>query len=62
MTREELEKAIEETKHEIYQAKEQLDQVTDPRDEKKLVARLKELQYLQLWHVDQLKTWEQLLE
>jgi hypothetical protein len=61
MRREELEKAIESTKLEIYQAKEQLKQVVDPREEKKLLARLKELQILQLWHMDQLNAWERLL-
>jgi|GEM_PF-1289880 len=55
MTREELEQAIEDTKREIYQVKEQLDQTNDPRGEKKLLARLKELQYLQLWYIDLLE-------
>jgi len=55
MTRKELLEAIEETKQEIYHVKEQLEQTTDPRHEKKILSRLKELQYLQLWQMDKLE-------
>lgn len=55
MTPEELDKAIHETKQEIYEVREQLEQTTNPREERMLIARLKELQYLQLWHIDQLQ-------
>jgi hypothetical protein len=55
MNRNELFEAIEDTKQEIYQVKEQLEQTTDPREEKNLLARLKELQYLQLWHIEHME-------
>jgi hypothetical protein len=57
MTREELLKSIEETRQEIYQVKGQLDQVTDPQEEKQLLVRLKELQIRQIWHMDQIRAW-----
>lgn len=57
MMKEELELMVETTKHEIYKLKEQLDQVTDPQEEKELLAGLKQLQYKQMWCVDQLEAW-----
>lgn len=57
MNHEEIQQAINETKAEIYQLKEQLARVTDLREEKKLLAKIKELQIKQLWHLDQLKAW-----
>jgi len=54
MTEQELREAIDRTKVEIYKIKNQLKSSTDPRKQKHLKARLKELQYLQLWHLDQL--------
>ena len=57
MMKEELERIVETTKLEIYQLKEQLDQVTDPREEKELLVKLKELQIKQMWCMDQLEAW-----
>ncbi len=57
MMKEELERIVETTKLEIYQQKEQLDQVTDPREEKELLVKLKELQIKQMWCMDQLEAW-----
>ncbi len=57
MMKEEMEQTIETTKLEIYQLKEQLDQVTDPREEKELLVKLKQLQYKQMWCMDQLEAW-----
>jgi len=55
MTREELERAIEETKREIYQLKEKIDLAADRRNKKRMQVMLMELQYLQLWHIEQLE-------
>ena len=49
---EELLKAVEETKCEIEKVKQELETCTDLRQEGMLERRLKELQYLQLWHLD----------
>ena len=57
MMKGELERTVETTKLEIYQQKEQLDQVTDPREEKELLVKLKELQIKQMWCMDQLEAW-----
>ncbi len=57
MMKEELERIVETTKLEIYQLKEQMDQVTDPREEKELLVKLKELQIKQMWCMDQLEAW-----
>jgi len=57
MMKEELERIVETTKLEIYQLKEQLDQVTAPREEKELLVKLKELQIKQMWCMDQLEAW-----
>ena len=57
MMKEELERIVETTKLEIYQLKEQLDQVTDPREEKELLVKLKELQIKIMWCMDQLEAW-----
>jgi len=55
MNREELQLAIQETLHKIHQIKKQIDEATDPQDEKMLKRKLKELQYLQFWHLDLLE-------
>jgi RNase adaptor protein for sRNA GlmZ degradation len=57
MMKEKLERMVETTKLEIYQLKEQLDQVTDPQEEKELLVKLKEQQIKQMWCMDQLQTW-----
>lgn len=57
MTREELKQAIKNTKQEICRVKEQLSLVTNPREEKKLLAKLKELQVRQIWYMDQFGVW-----
>jgi hypothetical protein len=57
VTREELLKSIEANRQEIYQVKGQLDQVTDPQEEKQLLVRLKELQIKQIWYMDQVDAW-----
>jgi len=49
-----LRDAIEKTKTQIYQLKEQIEETPDPQEKRQLKRRLKELQYLQLWHLDQL--------
>lgn len=54
MTHKELQKAIAMTKEQIYQLKQQIDQTPDPQEKTQLKRRLKELQYLQLWHPNQL--------
>ncbi len=55
LTREELQAAIDHTKEQIYQIKQLIIVTTDHREKRRLKRRLKELQYLQLWHIDQLK-------
>jgi len=52
MTTDELREAIERTTEKIYELKRQIKETTDARDKLKLQRRLKELQYLQLWHMD----------
>lgn len=52
MTNEELLIAIDETKCKIEQVKQTLENCPDLRQERKAEQRLKELQYLQLWHLD----------
>jgi len=52
MTREELEKAILGTLEEINLTKRKIFLCMDTRVRRKLERKLKELQYLQLWHQD----------
>jgi len=54
VTPEELKVAIESTKARIYELKRQIEATEDPKEKRWLKCRLKELQYLQLWHLDQL--------
>ena len=56
MNREELEVAIERTLDEIMQIKKEIDETDDLPKRKRLIQRKKELQYLQLWHIDQLES------
>ena len=50
---EEIQESIIKTKSEIDQVKQELAMTTDPKEKRKLSVRLKELQFLQLWHLDQ---------
>ena len=50
---EEIQESIIKTKREIDQVKQELAMATDPKEKRKLSVRLKELQFLQLWHLDQ---------
>lgn len=43
--------AILRTKEEITQLKRQLEQITDPREQRRLKRRIKKLQILQLWQL-----------
>lgn len=54
MNRNELEKEIEETRLQIFGIKAKLDLTRDPKVEKRLEKKLKELQIHQLWLLDQL--------
>lgn len=50
----ELKEAINRTKAQIYKLKQQLEEIADLRERRRLQRQLKELQILQLWHLDQL--------
>lgn len=50
----ELQKAIENTLEEILQVKEQILSTADVREKGTLKRKLKELQYLQLWNIEQM--------
>lgn len=54
MNENELRTAIDQTKRQIYGLKQQIDETSDLQEKCQLQRRLKELQYLQLWHLDQL--------
>lgn len=54
MTHEELMEAIDHTKDQIYQVKQEIEESTAPQEKHQLKRRLKELQYLQLRHLAQL--------
>ena len=58
MTRDELQDAISCTLEEIEMVKKEIAQANDTRDKRRLIRRKRELQYLQLWHLDQLKNLE----
>lgn len=55
MNREELEQAIAATLTKIEQIKDELENTADPTEKRKLIRYKKELQYLQLWHIEQLE-------
>lgn len=55
MTREELQKAIILTKANIDKVKQQIKHSTVPQEKRQLLLKKRELQYLQLWHLEQLK-------
>lgn len=54
MDEKELQVAIDQTKAQIYQLKQKIEEAPDPQEKSRLKRRLKELQYLQLWHLDKL--------
>lgn len=51
----EIRTAIEITKQEIYEIMQQIEGTHDSKEKHVLEKRLKEIQYLQLWHIDQLQ-------
>jgi len=55
MNKEELLKAIDETKYEIEWVKQELETCNNLRYKQKLKQILKELQYKQLWHLESLE-------
>lgn len=52
INRNELEKEIEETRLQIFAIKARLDLTRDPKEEKRLEKKLKELQIHQIWLID----------
>ncbi len=58
MTHDELLEAIERTMHEIGRIKQQIEEAANPREERRLARKKRELQYLQLWHHDLLERLE----
>lgn len=54
MDRTELQEAIDLTKEQIYKLKQLIEETSDLRERRRLQCQLKELQILQLWHLDQL--------
>ncbi|MTI80828.1 MAG: hypothetical protein FH758_08090 [Firmicutes bacterium] len=54
MNEQELREAIDQTKEKIYQIKSQIEFTDDSQERLRLKRKLKELQYKQLWHLDQL--------
>jgi len=52
-------KAITRIAQDICRLKEQITLTKDSQEIRKLSRKLKKLQYRQLWHLDQLKCWEQ---
>ena len=64
-TREQLNKDIEATMHEIGRIKEQIRLATDPMEKRLLTRQKRELQYLQLWRhdlLDRSKSRQEILE
>ncbi len=55
MNRTDLEQAITLTLDKITQVKQQIEETTDPEEKQKLIREKKELQYLQLWNIDQIE-------
>jgi tmRNA-binding protein len=58
MTCEELQEAINRTKAEIEEVKQQIAQAADPREKRRLILRKRELQYMQMWHIEQLNNFD----
>ena len=57
MRKEELKIELEINKSSIYGLNEKLEQVSNFKEEKKLLTELKELQIKQIWLLDQLEAW-----
>ena len=57
MRKEELKIELEINKSSIYGLNEKLEQVSNFKEEKKLLTELKELQIKQMWLLDQLEAW-----
>lgn len=55
ITRQYIQNAIIRTRRQIVQIKKQIEKTSDPREIRRLIRRKRELQYLQLWHMDQLE-------
>ena len=60
MNLEELQAAITATLAEIEQVKDRLEKTADVTEVRQLLRRKKELQYLQLWHLEQLEFYNNL--
>ena len=54
MTDKELKAAIHQTKEKIWDIRRRVESASAPAEKRVLKQQLKELQYLQLWHLDQL--------
>ena len=57
MRKEELKIELEINKSSIYGLNEKLEQVSNFKEEKKLLTELKELQIKQMWLLDHLQAW-----
>ena len=57
MRKEELKIELEINKSSIYGLNEKLEQVSNFKEEKKLLTELKELQIKQIWLLDHLQAW-----
>lgn len=55
MTSDEICEAIEQVKDKIYELKQQIEDTPNMQEKLKLQRQLKEMQYLQLWHLDLLE-------
>jgi hypothetical protein len=55
MTLEELQSTIVLTKQQIDELKQWIEETEDFKAKRRLSRQVKELQYLQLWHIDQLE-------
>jgi hypothetical protein len=53
MDADDIQEAINKTVQEIDQVKLEIDSATDPKERRKLFRKLKDLQFLQLWNLDQ---------
>jgi len=55
VTSDEICEAIEQVKDKIYELKQQIEDTPNMQEKLKLQRQLKEMQYLQLWHLDLLE-------
>jgi hypothetical protein len=58
MTCEELQEAISRTIAEIEEVKLHIQTIPNTKEKRRLIRRKREMQYLQLWHLNQLKGME----